>query len=232
MSKQPPSSRRDHHTHPSRSSKRPRLDDRGRHGSSTSGPRRDNDRGKRGSHHVPGYHKNPQKWTDYDLSEDGTSSLGGLSSEQINKRAAFELLNELKSKRSETQSATADSETMSSDPSKITFKKPRKVSQRTSDDVARRSHDVARGSHDVPGGSHDHMELSHDHASQGGGGAGVVKMPEYEVGSKQAVPRKRKLLAATTSTEAKQSESTANKTKVVSLSHLQDNDEEERDEEI
>ena len=225
MSKDPPLSRQDHHTHPSRSSKRPRLDDRRRHGSSTrGGPRRDNDRGKRGSHHVPGYHKNPQKWTEYDLSEDGTSSLGGLSSEQINKRAAFEFLDELKRKRSETQTIGGDSEKISSDPSKITFKKPRKISQRTSDDVARRSHDV-------PGGSHDHRELSHDHASQGGGGAGVVKMPEYEVGCKPAVPRKRKLLAAT-SMEAKQSESTANKTKVVSLSHLQDKDEEERDAEI
>ena len=72
---------------------------------------RSRDRSPHRSHHVehrrgrrparvPDHVRNPRKWTKYDLSDDGThnSEYEGLSSDQLNRRAAFEFLNQLRGK--------------------------------------------------------------------------------------------------------------------------------------
>lgn len=71
---------------------------------------------------VPNYVIAPKKWTRYDLTEDGTNKQGyeGMNDDQVNRKAAFDFLNELS--RRNTQS---DPDEQATDLNrKITFKKP------------------------------------------------------------------------------------------------------------
>ena len=42
--------------------------------------------------YVPGYIRHPEKWIKYDLREDGTEKVEGMSADQINKMAALQFL--------------------------------------------------------------------------------------------------------------------------------------------
>ena len=113
---------------------------------------------------VPCHVVHPKKWTKYDLSDDGTknSDFKGLSSDQVNRKAAFEFLNTLKHKDSET----TPSETTPTDTSlPLKFKKPSKVMKEVSKET--KDHD------------HDHQSVSGPHSS------GAMLMPEYVVGAKK-----------------------------------------------
>ncbi|KAF1740298.1 hypothetical protein MXB_2292 [Myxobolus squamalis] len=74
---------------------------------------------------TPEYEKNPDKWIKYSLENDGTSLIygSGLSSNEINRKAAFEFFQELRLRKSD-ENHTNSSHTDNSCPSKIIFKKP------------------------------------------------------------------------------------------------------------
>ena len=120
---------------------------------------------------VPDHMAHPKKWTKYDLSDDGSknSDFEGLTSDQVNRKAAFEFLDALKHK---------DSETTPSDTSlPLKFKRPAKP--RVVKEVT--SH----------GGSQSSVS---GHSSSGG--AAAVVMPEYVVGAKQQRTVARRAAAA------------------------------------
>ena len=89
---------------------------------------------------IPDFIKNPAKWTMYDLSDDGTEILSeeGLSDDQVNKRAAFQFLEEMKRLRADqrpagNESCASDSKSCRSESSsssgsashKMIFQKPK-----------------------------------------------------------------------------------------------------------
>ena len=156
--------------------------DRGRHrprgrGSSSRGGRA---RGERD----PDYVKNPSKWTKYDLKEDGSQVLRGMSEDQVNKYAAFQFLDQVKKRKTafslehggETGSGESE-EREGKSSAKVVFKKPR-------------SRAAKPGSREGPGSD---VRTGDAASSVGahGGLSGGIKMAEYVVGSKSAAQLQR-----------------------------------------
>lgn len=185
-------------------------------------PSRSRDRSPHRRHHiehrrskrparVPDHVRNPRKWTKYDLSDDGTnnSEYEGLNSDQLNRRAAFEFLHQLRGKELEScDQETPPSGSRDGEKSQVTFKPKRQGI----------SHDVKQGPiHRGPG---DQTDKAHYQS-------GVLRMPEYVVGSKQQ--RKHPLAKKTLSGGSEELNRTSTSTSSVRLSHLdtQEEDEEE-----
>ena len=77
-------------------------------GASTSG--RADGRYSRTHNREPDYVRNPSKWTKYDLKEDGSQVLRGMSQDQVNKYAAFQFLDEIKKRKSSSSLTTQQSD--------------------------------------------------------------------------------------------------------------------------
>ena len=74
-------------------------------------------RAKHGTRYTPDYMKHPERWTKYDLKEDGTESMKNVSADQVNKVAAFQFL--------QKRRGSFESETTLLTEEKLTFKKPK-----------------------------------------------------------------------------------------------------------
>ena len=95
-------------------------------------------RSRHGARFTPGYIKHPEKWTKYDLKEDGTEQMEGMSADQMNRAAALQFLQERQS--------LADSELTDE---KVMFRRPKnskRVLSNTSTDTTTR----AGGIHVMP----------------------------------------------------------------------------------
>lgn len=105
----------------------------------------------------PDHAINPNKWTKYDLTNDGTKGLrrSGMSTDQVNKYAAFEFLKKQKELRKEKSDGEDEREEETG--GKMLFKKPAKKESVRGGEIEKRSGAL-------------------------GGGAGVSVMPEYVVG--------------------------------------------------
>ena len=79
----------------------------------------------------PDYVRNPSKWTKYDLKEDGSQVLRGMSQDQVNKYAVFQFLDEIKKRKSSSSLETVTESDNSGDTGKVVFKKPSKSMSRT-----------------------------------------------------------------------------------------------------
>ena len=159
--------------------------------------------------HIPDHVTNPQKWTKYDLRDDGTknSDYQGLTSDQVNRKAAFEFLNRIRTE-SRDQEITPTSDDVRERSMK--FKRPLRSK------VIREEVVVGEDSHVVSGRQRD--SGAHPVSS------GTRVMPEYVVGAKQQhAPRPVRRLSGTTR-ERKTTSS-------VALSHLDEVEEEEEEEE-
>ncbi len=71
---------------------------------------------RRRSHRQP---QDPSKWTKYDLRNDGTEHLAGLSAEKANRQVAYQFLNELKK-----SNQTKEEDLQDTKDTKIVFKRP------------------------------------------------------------------------------------------------------------
>ena len=74
-------------------------------------------RGRHGARYTPDYMKHPERWTKYDLKEDGTEKMKDMSADQVNKAAALQFLQD---RRSST--ACEDKHLIESN---VTFQKPK-----------------------------------------------------------------------------------------------------------
>lgn len=148
---------------------------------------------------VPDHVVHPKKWTKYDLTDDGTknSDFKGLTSDQVNRKAAFEFLNTLKHKDSET---TPSETTPAGTSLPVKFKKPSKVVKEVSKEPG---HDTCQPASTGSSGPH---------------GSGAMVMPEYVVGAKkQQRPTPNRPVAQTSRSSASS----------VVLSHLDHEEDEE-----
>ena len=163
---------------------------------------------------VPDYLKNPNKWTKYDLVDDGTSHRAGyegLNDDQVNRKAALDFIHSLRQhKAPPTETGRHDD---SSD-GKITFKRPSRVKRTASPQSPNESLKVPKIENrkdEIPiplsSNPHDHDKctlsaqynpepnpsLSSNESESGRGQyeGTVLKMPEYFVGlSKKPKPVK------------------------------------------
>ena len=145
--------------------------------------------GRYRAHMEPDYVRNPSKWTKYDLKEDGSQVLRGMSQDQVNKYAAFQFLDEIKKRKSSSSLTTHGNETdniesdNSSETTKVVFKKPSRSASRTGKHSRTRSRDgVKSEDEDLK------MRGQEGHGASGGEG---IKMAEYVVGSKAAAQLQR-----------------------------------------
>ena len=138
--------------------------------------------GRYRAHKEPDYVRNPSKWTKYDLKEDGSQVLRGMSQDQVNKYAAFQFLDEIKKRKLSSSRTTHSNETgnteseNSAETTKVVFKKPSKSVSRTGKQSRTRD-GVKSEDEDLK------MRGQESHGASGGGG---IKMAEYVVGSKAA----------------------------------------------
>ncbi len=137
--------------------------------------------------------QDPAKWTKYDLRDDGTEQLAGLSAEQANRKVAYQFLNQLKKSNQPEEDDLQDTKD-----TKIVFKRP----TRSKDAVEKSVSEV-----NETGGS---KERQNDVSAV----TSVRVMPEYVVGVSGG--RKRK-------TESGRGSNTdgTNKASIV-LSHLEE----------
>ena len=188
---------------------------------------------------TPDYVKSPHKWKKYDLTKDGSEHYGGLSEEQINKKAAYEFLSSLR-----TNSPVTENEYSTND-SKIIFRKPHRHSRQIKEESnsfkikagKRYIRDNEKAEHLARSNSHQHKEYGHLKSTepvdnceekecdnteywiprksirQGHFTGNMYKMPEYVVGSKRKdhIPEK-------TCKPGKK----AKPVKLVTLHHLED----------
>ena len=157
----------------------------GERGERDLGRERHKRRGRYRAHKDPEYIRNPSKWTKYDLKDDGSEVLRGMSQDQVNKYAAFQFLDEVKKRKSlssldtehsnETDGMVLEGEDASTanEATKVVFKKPSKGVRRTGSD-SRVGDSVRRSEEGLESRGLD----TH--------GGGSVKMAEYVVGSKAA----------------------------------------------
>ena len=164
-------------------------------------------KGRQHSYHkhvTPDYEQNPKKWTKYDLKDDGTKGLKGMSADEVNRHAAFEFLHELKERNTVgDDTPLGDSQnSVESVASKITFKKP--SSKKTAGGVLTR----------VQGGDSIQLDCH---------GSGVLRMAEYVVGRDKGTRRipqaKRTLL---NEGKRKTAGTVPSKASAVALSHLEE----------
>lgn len=167
--------------HDERELRRERQRRSGRGGGGTSG---------RGGRHSrapnkkePDYVRNPSKWTKYDLKEDGSQVLRGMSQDQVNKYAAFQFLDEIQKRKSpssltaQRSDETGNAESDKSDEvTKVVFKRPSKSVSR----VGKKSRE-GDGVRSEGGESNTRGHEGHSASGEGG-----IKMAEYVVGSKAA----------------------------------------------
>ena len=78
-------------------------------------------RSSRGARFTPDYIKHPEKWTKYDLKEDGTEKMKGMSADQVNRAAALQFLKERKASDKPNNSDKMSPE------ERITFRAPNTV---------------------------------------------------------------------------------------------------------
>ena len=214
---------------PTREDDRERYRERGEPGDHSRKTRRDvRFRGIRGSraYHRPGQHAqpipdykvNPHKWKKYDLTDDGSESLSlaGLSDEQINKRAAFQFLSNLKSRKREEEGESMEVEEMDSNTKTIVFKKPKtkpKAATDTKDSQTPQLHSATDSDTRTSTGTDSST------GDKGSYKGGVYVMPEYSVGSSDRRTTKRK--------QPTSSNSSTSSNKSLHLDHLYDDDDEE-----
>ena len=119
--------------------------------------------------------RDPSKWTEYDLKDVGTGEMSGMTDEQVNRRAAYQFLDDLKKQRQ-----TRDNEEDDMTGSKIVFKKP--------------TGRVEKDSKVAPSDSVLNRTLSKETTTTSftPGSAAVRTLPEYVVGAK-AVANRNKL---------------------------------------
>ena len=125
----------------------------------------------------PDYVRNPSKWAKYDLREDGSQVLKGMSQDQVNKYAAFQFLDEVQKRKVSSRLQRDDESNTdvldnSTESAKVVFKKPSKNLSKAS------KRDSTRGNV----GKVDVSSSLRAQESHGGG----IKMAEYVVGSKSA----------------------------------------------
>ena len=247
-----------------------------------SGPRKGGfgpcDRGPGGSRD-PIFNRDPKKWTEYDLRDDGTQAgeLKELNSDQVNKHAAFQFLQELRSRSASQDSTpkpphtqgdsgndcTSTTDSTSSDSTaqqRCIFKKPKALKRKHEPEsqlikdgtaAAAKEKNISLSQEEVEATA-DSMDDSNSHRTlkgvgrreggEGGGGGGgeggcgVVRMPEYVVGGKCEEERRRKKAALLRRgvTEGEEGEEEreegpplGKKVRVVSLSHLNEEEDEE-----
>ena len=121
--------------------------------------------------------RNPSKWTKYDLKDDGSQVLRGMSQDQVNKYAAFQFLDEVKKRKESSGLEHVDEHDASNDEcndssvsTKVVFKKPSKT------------RNLASGRQGNEDGESDEVNVVSNQLGLSGG----VKMAEYVVGSKTA----------------------------------------------
>ncbi len=142
--------------------------------------------------HVPGYLSNPEKWTRYSLSEDGTSGMQGLNADQVNAHAAFQFLKELEGRKASVCDYSGSADRVGVDSTRAS----RKVGFRTQVSKPRTSTQRQTGMTDGVQRSLSPPHVSHEdfgtsNYSNGGrgdsvlGGSGVFRMPEYVVGGQK-----------------------------------------------
>lgn len=159
---------------------------------------------------VPDYLKNPNKWTKYDLVDDGTSHRAGyegLNDDQVNRKAALDFIHSL---RQHKAPPTETGRHNDSSDGKITFKRPSRVKRTASPQSFNESLKVPKIENrkdEIPiplsSNPHDHDKrtLSAQHnpslsSNESESGRGqyegtVLKMPEYFVSlSKKPKPVK------------------------------------------
>ena len=73
--------------------------------------------GRSGTRFAPDYMRHPEKWTKYDLKEDGTEKMRGMSANQVNKAAALQFLQKRK--------GSTDGELRHVSEGKCTFQRPK-----------------------------------------------------------------------------------------------------------
>lgn len=137
---------------------------------------------------TPDFVRNPGKWTKYSLADDGTKELKGLTADQVNKHVAFQFLDELKKRKQQSEQHLSSSDSLQifqAEPSevqsqKILYKKPI---------VARDSKEGNSKCDGLPESAR--LKSKQLVFGEGGGaGAGVVRMPEYTVGTKTSQKKK------------------------------------------
>ena len=74
----------------------------------------------------PDYVKNPSKWTKYELKDDGSEVLRGMSQDRVNKYAAFQFLDEVKKRKMSTRLQQDSEDSITDGVAKVVFKKPLK----------------------------------------------------------------------------------------------------------
>ena len=160
---------------------------------------------------TPDYLKHPERWIKYDLKQDGTEKLHGMTAEQQNKAAAFEFLREVR--KSDEDKITNETEYDTT--KKVVFKKPAGLKQ---------------GVRNIKGTQCSHLPISPQLSdkqvklSDSDHKCNVHVMPEYQVGAKREKKLKRAHpgpLADSVITEKKQKTATA-QVPAIRLSHLED----------
>lgn len=167
---------------------------------------------------VPGYVRHPEKWKRYDLTEDGTESMKGLSEDQVNRAAAFNFLGELRARKVaaaredekpfDTSGASGSQPVLFRKPmARSSHLKPRPHSTSLKQNLqsSEAAKEILRGT-DVAvdekfGAVGGDAKMSSRMEGQ------VLKMPEYVVGAKTA--RKRRKLELLTTAEEDEDEEEA-----------------------
>ena len=141
---------------------------------------------------APDFVRNPGKWAKYSLADDGTNELKGLTADQVNKHVALQFLDEIKNRKSLEQSMGSSDDLMSSQPKpvaisqKVLFSRPKATfamkKDRKDDSKCDEMSDGTR--------CRSQQISSEPYIKRGSAGAGVIRMPEYEVGGKTATKKK------------------------------------------
>lgn len=145
--------------------------------------------------------QDPSKWTKYDLRDDGTKELAGLSAEQVNRKVAYQFLNQLKKSSEHKEEDLQDAKD-----AKIVFKRPKRSRDNTDAKITPESELNETGGN---------KERQNDMSV-----TSVRMMPEYVVGVSGG--RKRQP-SKTGSGSGSKSDDTKVRTKTsIVLSHLED----------
>ena len=127
------------------------------------------------------------------MADDGTNDLKGLTADQVNKHAALQFLDEIKKRNLCLEQSMSSSNDLQSSQSK-----PMEVSQKVLYSKPKTTFAIKKDPRDD--GRHDEMPEKVEYREfcskpkpfikGGGASAGVIRMPEYEVGSKATSKRK------------------------------------------
>jgi len=132
---------------------------------------------------TPDFVRSPDKWAKYSLADDGTNDLKGLTADQVNKHAALQFLDEIKKRKRLEQSMSSSNVLQSSQPKpmevsqKVVYSKPKTIFAIKKDPTDDGRHDEMPEKE----GYREFCSKPKPFIKGGGAGAGVIRMPEYEV---------------------------------------------------